>query len=100
MMTTTLSRRDFLASSAAFVALAGTSLLLPLRAFAARRLDPTFYKWQEVAPGFKVALNATDDFNLVGGNSTLVMRKGPTGGPPVSEAVVIDTKQTVLGPSL
>jgi cyclase len=96
----TISRRDFVLSSAAFVTLAGTGLAFPRRAFAAWRLDVTFYKWQEIAPGFKVALNPTDDFNLVGGNSTLVTRKGPTGGPPVSEAVVIDTKQTVLAPSL
>jgi len=102
-MTTTahaLSRRDFVLSSAAFVALAGTGLVLPRRALAARFADPMFYKWQEIAPGFKVALNQTDDFNLVGGNSTLVTRKGVTGGPAVSEALVIDTKQTVLGPAL
>lgn len=90
----TMSRRDFVLSSAAFVAFAGTGLAFPRRAFAAGRLDATFYKWQEIAPGFKVALNPTDDFNLVGGNSTLVVKKGGGGG------VVIDTKQTVLGPAL
>jgi cyclase len=90
---TTISRRDFVLSSAAFVVWAGTGLVLPRRALGARAADAGFYRWQEIGPGFKVAINPTDDFNLVGGNSTLVMKKGGGG-------VLIDTKQTVLGPAL
>jgi glyoxylase-like metal-dependent hydrolase (beta-lactamase superfamily II) len=91
---TTISRRDFVLSSAAFAGLAASGLLLPRRAWARAGLlaDPTFFKWTEVAPGFHVALNKTDDFALVGGNTTLLMKQG--------EGVMIDTKQTVLGPGL
>jgi glyoxylase-like metal-dependent hydrolase (beta-lactamase superfamily II) len=39
-----------------------------------------------------VAISKTDDFALVGGNSTLLVKQG--------DGVVIDTKQTVLGPGL
>jgi glyoxylase-like metal-dependent hydrolase (beta-lactamase superfamily II) len=91
----TLSRRQFLGSSAAALGLAAGGLVLPRRAYGSwlrPRADTEFYKWSELAPGFLVAFNQTGDFNLVGGNSTLIVKKGA--------GVCIDTKQTVLGPSL
>jgi cyclase len=89
----TITRRQFIGSSAALVGFALGGLVLPRRSWARLRMtDDTFYKWTEVAPGFQVAINDTGKFNLVGGNSTLLVRKGA--------GVCIDTKQTVLGPAL
>lgn len=81
-----LSRRAFLAVSA-------TTLALPaLGAFRTRRAD-TFYLWTEVAPGLWAGQVRTgDNMALVGGNSFLAT--GPEG------SLLIDTMQTVLGPSL
>ncbi|MCE7975349.1 MAG: MBL fold metallo-hydrolase [Leptolyngbya sp. PLA1] len=87
----TPTRRDFLVSSAAF--LASGSLLAHARSRTPHALDATFFDWQEVAPGVLVALNRTGgDMNLVGGNSLLWLG---TGG-----ALLVDTKQAVLGSSL
>lgn len=87
----TPSRRDFLRSSAGF--LASGSLIAHARPHARQRLDPTFFDWQEVAPGVIVALNRTGgDMNLVGGNCLLWLG---TGG-----SILVDTKQAVLGASL
>lgn len=87
----TPSRRDFLISSAAF--LASGSLIAHARPRARPSLEPTFFDWQEVAPGVIVALNRTGgDMNLVGGNSLLWLG---TGG-----SILVDTKQAVLGASL
>jgi glyoxylase-like metal-dependent hydrolase (beta-lactamase superfamily II) len=89
MTTATLSRRHFLTTSAAVVA---GGFVLPRRALARPRAAATFYKWQEIAPGFRVGITPTDDFNLIGGNATLLVKNGA--------GVMIDTKQSVLGPSL
>ena len=93
-----MTRREFVVSAATVVGMAAAGLTMPRRALGAwgaarpRLADPSFYKWVEIAPGFKVALGKTDDFNLVGGNSTVLVKKG--------EGVIIDTKQTVLGAGL
>ncbi len=62
---TGMTRREFVASSAAFVGFAAAGLMIPRRAWGVmpRFADPTFYKWQEIAPGFQVALGKTDDFS-------------------------------------
>lgn len=93
-----VSRRDFVFSAAA--AAAGVAALPPfLRAQEkAQARAPEFYDWNEVRPGFHVALSRTgDDMALVGGNSTLVVEGGRGRG---GRAVLIDTKQAALGPSL
>lgn len=85
------TRRQFLRTSAAF--LASGSLLVHARPRPLRAPDPTFFDWQEVAPGVLVALNRTGgDMNLVGGNSLLWLGAGG--------AILVDTKQAVLGGSV
>jgi glyoxylase-like metal-dependent hydrolase (beta-lactamase superfamily II) len=87
-----LSRREFVRLTSAAVA-GGWTLGLTRRARAARVAAEAFYEWKEIAPGILVALNRTGDtMSIVGGNSTLV-----TGG---KGALLVDTKQAVLGPSL
>jgi glyoxylase-like metal-dependent hydrolase (beta-lactamase superfamily II) len=92
-----ISRREFVWSAAA---LAGAAALPPF-ARAQERAAPkaaTFFEWKEVRPGFHIASSRTgDDMTLVNGNSTLVVEPGRAKG---GRAVLIDTKQAVLGPAL
>jgi cyclase len=92
-----VSRREFVLSAAAFAGAAAFPAFLRAQEKAPPR-PAEFYDWKEVRPGFHVALGRTgDDMTLVGGNATLVVEKGRGRG---GRAVLIDTKQAVLGPAL
>ncbi len=92
-----MSRREFVWSAAALAGAAALPALVRGQDRAAPKA-PRFFEWQEVRPGFHIALGRTgDDMALVGGNSTLVVEPGRGKG---GRAVLIDTKQAVLGPAL
>ena len=90
-----LSRREFVWSAAA---LAGMAALPALGRPQERARAASFFEWKEVRPGFHVALSRTgDDMALISGNSVLVVEPGRAKD---GRAVLIDTKQAVLGPAL